>query len=127
MRLKNGLETSSGNNCTDVDEVHLSADICVRRINDDATAVGTETRMSIAAPFAFILRRRVEPAERHFFACRCVAQINVLFSLFVRIGVVENPDIAGQVTAMSVLSHNILADYLDFICAVLIEIKGVFV
>ena len=49
----------------------------------------------------------------------------MLISLFVRIGIVENPVIARQVTAMSVLSHNVLTDYFDLACAVLIQIKSV--
>jgi len=66
-------------------------------------------------------------AERHFSAGHCVVEIDGLFTLFVRIGVVENPLVAGQVCAMAVFGHNIFAYNLNFFCAVFIEVKGVFV
>ncbi len=69
--------------------------------------------MRIAAPFAGILRGQIEMAERHFSAGGCVVEIDGLFPLFVGIGVVENPLVAGQVCAMAVFGHNIFADYFD--------------
>lgn len=57
-------------------------------------------------------------AERDCFASCYVVKIDVLFSLFVRIGIVENPPIARQVSAVSVFCHNTFADDLDSFCAV---------
>ena len=83
--------------------------------------------MRIAAPFAGILRGQIEMAEGDLSAGRCVVEIDGLFPLFVRIGVVENPLVAGQVCAMAVLWHNVFSDHFDLVRAVLVEIKGVFV
>ena len=52
-------------------------------------------------------------AERNLSAGLDVVEIDGLFPLFVGIGVVENPLIAGQVCAMAVFGHNVFADYLD--------------
>ena len=51
--------------------------------------------------------------ERDLSAGRYVVEIDGLFPLFVGVGVVENPLIAGQVCAMAVFGHNIFADYFD--------------
>ena len=83
--------------------------------------------MGIAAPFAGVLRRQVEASERDSLAGCDVIEIDVLFSLFVGVGVVKNPLIAGQVCAMAVSGHNVFADYFDLARAVFVEIKGVFV
>ena len=106
--------------CADVDEVHLSAVEAVGRINDDASAIGAEARMRIAAPFTLVFGRRIEAAKRDFLARCDIVEINVLFSLFVGIGVVENPFVARQVAAMSVLGHNGLAHDFDLAGAVFI-------
>jgi len=66
-------------------------------------------------------------AERDFSAGRCVVEIDGLFPLFFRIGVVENPLVAGQVCAMAVFGHIVFAYNFDSIRAVFIEVKGVFV
>ena len=63
--------------------------------------------------------------ERHSFAGRYVVKIDVLISLFVRIGIVENPLIARQAGAVAVSCHYAFADHLDFFRAVLIEIERV--
>ncbi len=76
------------NNRADVDEVHLSAVATVRRINDNASAVWAKTRVCIASPFAFVLRRQMKTAKRNLLVCLNIIEVNVLFSLFVRICVV---------------------------------------
>ena len=53
-----------------------------------------------------------------------IVKVDVLVSLFVRICVVQYPLVAWQVAAMSVLSHNCLADSLDLVCAVFVKIEG---
>ena len=65
------------------------------RVDHDALAVGTESRVRVAAPFALILRRQIKMPEWYRFAGRYVTKIDVLLSLFVRISVVEDPLIAG--------------------------------
>ncbi len=60
----------------------------VGRVDDDASAVGAEARVRVAATFAFIVRRQIKMPERHSFAGRYVVKIDVLISLFVRIGIV---------------------------------------
>lgn len=97
----------------------------VWRVDDDALAIGAEPRMRITSPFAFILRRLIKMAERHRFAGRYVVKIYVLLSLFVRIGIVEDPLIAGQVGAVAVSCHYVFADDFDPVRAVLIEIECV--
>ena len=66
----------------------MSAIAFVGGVNDDASTVGAEARVCIAAPFACVLRRKVEMAERDSFAFCNVEEIDVLFSLFVGVGVV---------------------------------------
>ena len=67
-------------------------------------------------------------AERDFSAGCYVVEINGLFTLFVRISVVENPLVARQLCAMAVLWHNVFANYLNLSSrAVLVEIECVFV
>ena len=97
----------------------------VGRVDDDVLAVGAESRVRIAAPFAFILRRQIKMAERHRFAGRYVIKIDILLSLAVRIGIVEDPFIAGKVGAMAVSCHYAFADDFDLSCSVLVEIKCV--
>jgi len=64
-------------------------------------------------------------SERRSFAGHYIVKIDVLLSLFVRIGVVEDPLIAWQVGAMAVSCHYAFADDFDFVRAVLIEIERV--
>jgi len=118
-------EAYSANDVADVDEVHLSAVAPVGRVDDHTAAVGAKARMCITTPFAPIPRRRIELPQRDFFAGCDMIQIHVLFSLLVGIGIVQNPSVAGQITAMPILGHDVFADRSDVVCTVLIQIESV--
>ena len=83
--------------------------------------------MGIAAPFACVFWRQVETSDGDSSAGCDVVEIDVLVSLFVGVGVVEDPFVAGQVCAVAVPGHNTFADNFDFVCAVLVKIEGIFV
>ena len=118
-------EATSTGDSTYVDEVHLPAVAAVGRIDHHASPVGAESRVRITAPFACVLRRRMEMAQRNPFAGRHIIKIDVLVSRLVWIGIVENPPIARQVGAMPVACHHTLTDDLNLRRAVLVEIERV--
>lgn len=113
----------------------MSAIACVRRIDEDFFAVRAKSRVSIAATFATILRWQIKMAELYRLLSRNMIKIDGLFTLLVRIGIVENPFIAGQVSAVAVSCHYSFADdhrgrhhvvsHFDLFRAVLIEIERV--
>ena len=55
----------------------------MRGIDDDAASVGTETRMGIDAPLAFVLGRLVEVAQFDFSAGPDVVQVGCLVTIVV--------------------------------------------
>ena len=68
--------------------MHLSTVAFVGRVNDNASAIRAETRVCIASPFTFVLRGQIETAERNFLLCLDIVEVDVLFSLFIGVGVV---------------------------------------
>jgi len=64
----------------DVDQVHLPAVAAVGRVDDDAAAVRTAPAVRVAPPFAFVLRRQVEPAQRRRLPGRNVVQVDLLLA-----------------------------------------------
>ena len=88
--------------------------------------------MGITTPFAFVFRGRMETSEGDLPGGGDIVKVDVLFSLFVRICIVQYPLIGlpsprgpWQVAAMSILGHDPLADNLDLVCAILVQVEGV--
>jgi len=98
----------------------------VWRVNNYATAVRAESGVGITSPFASVLFRKVKVAQGHGFACREMVEVYVLVAISVRVGVVEDPFVAGgEVGAVAVSGHNALADDLCFAGFVLVEIERI--
>lgn len=119
------LFESLADDVADVNEIHLPAVSGMGRVDDNASAVGAESRVRVAAPFAFILRRQIKMPEWDDFTGRYVVKIDVLFSLIVRIGVVENPFIAGQVCAVAISCHYAFANDFDSVRTVFVKIESI--
>ena len=125
-------DSDSTHNAADVDEIHLTAVAPVRRVNNDAAAVWADSWMGIATPFAFIFGGRMKASKGDLLGGGDIVKVDLLFSLSVRICVVQYPLIGlpaprgpWKVAAMSVLSHDFLADNLNPVRAVLVKIERV--
>lgn len=98
----------------DVDEVELAAGRARRGVDADFFTVGAEAGVGVAAPFAGVLFWRIETAEREEAACGDFEEVGILVAVFVGVGIVEDPTVAGEEGAMAVLGHGIFADNGDF-------------
>jgi hypothetical protein len=95
----------------------------VRRIDYDFFPVGAVSGMRVAAKLAVVLRGRKEMSERHAAAGLDVIQIGVLIPIGIRIGVIQDPTLVWQVSAVAVDGHHIGTDDLRLIGAVFIKVE----
>jgi hypothetical protein len=107
----------------DVKKIHLAAVAPVRRIDYDFFPVGAVSGMRVAAKLAVVLRGRKEMSERHAAAGLDVIQIGVLIPIGIRIGVIQDPTLVWQVSAVAVDGHHIGTDDLRLIGAVFIKVE----
>src|SRR5262245_58445711 len=106
-----------------VDHVQLSAGAWEGRVDHDAAPVWTEARVGVAAPLPRVFLGRMKMSQRYDPAGRHVVQVRVLQAVSVRIGVVENPLITGQVRAMAIPCHDSGADRFDGFAAVFEQVE----
>jgi hypothetical protein len=106
-RCAQQLELSD--NFADIDQIHLSPLMFVRRIDHDKASIETESRMRFAAPFSGEFRRRQKTSQRHNAFRLHMVKARMLQPFFIRIRIVQDPLISGQIAAMRVLRHLLLA------------------
>lgn len=71
----------SADNSGDVDQVHLASVAAARRVDHHFFAVGAESWVGIAAPFACVFRRRMKMTQGHAASGRRLVQKRVLVPL----------------------------------------------
>jgi hypothetical protein len=94
-------------------------------IDADLLAIGGEAGVEVCAPFAGVFGRREEVGDGDAFAGGDFVEVEVLEAVFVGVGVVEDPLVAGQVGAVAVDGHDAFADDFDFVGFVLVEEEAV--
>ena len=114
----------SDDNRADIDQMNLPAVAAVRRIDRNIAAIPTPTRMRVTPLFSVTLDWRAEVPQRMACAGPGVKQIGVLVTLSIRIGIAQNPAIAGHVGAMVILGHNTVPHNFKLIAAILVKIEA---
>src|SRR4051794_33405277 len=117
-------ERPSHSDSADVDEINLAATL-VRRIDSYLLAVRAEAGVRVATELAGVLLRQVEVAERVALRGFGIEKIWILIPLAIRIRVVQNPSLVGQVGAVAIDRHDIAANDFYFGGTVLIQVESI--
>ena len=83
-------------------------------VDADFFAVGAEAGVGVAAPFAGVFPGGIEVAEWDDVGGFDIEEVGILIAVLIGVGVVEDPFVAGEESAVAVLGHGVLADDDDF-------------